>query len=122
MNTDDKVIKIITTLVRKTSNGEVKWSVSNPPKNLVSATDDEIHFYLETIYKGNRFALYDRKSKYFYDEHDFSWISSQIFAILDINKNVILEYHGKTPVLQDLFSTARGQIADLDGILNDLMN
>lgn len=121
MNLDDKAIKIITSLVRKTSDGEVKWSVGIPPQTLTSATEDEIHAYFEAPYKDRKFALYERKSKYFYDEHAFYWISSQIFAILDNNKNVILEYSKQTPVLDDLFLTVRGQIADLDSLLDDLL-
>ncbi|EJP48943.1 hypothetical protein ACINNAV18_1538 [Acinetobacter baumannii Naval-18] len=51
MNIDEKAILLITKLVRKTSADEIKWKVANPPKSLVSATEDEIFTFFEANYK-----------------------------------------------------------------------
>ncbi|EHU1662493.1 MULTISPECIES: hypothetical protein [Acinetobacter] len=120
MNIDEKAILLITKLVRKTSADEIKWKVANPPKSLVSATEDEIFTFFEANYKEKKFAIFERKSKFFFDEHEFYWTSDDVFAILDNNENVILEYSKNTPVLVDLFTTVREQVADLDNLIDDL--
>lgn len=121
MNRDDKAIKVITLLVRKTSDNEIKWSVGEPPSSLISGTEDIVHSYFEAPYHEKKFALFNRKSKYFYDEHSFYWTSDLVFAILDKKGNILLEYEDKTPVLDDLFKTVREQVADLDDLLSDLL-
>lgn len=119
MNSDSKVIKLIAMLVRKTGSGDIHWALTKPPKLLTSATEDEIYSYFQAHYNSKIVAIYERKSKYFHDEYAFHWTSSNVFAILDKDENPIMEYPSKAPVLDDLFTTVRIQVADIDNLLDD---
>ncbi|CAH6813480.1 hypothetical protein HQK29_17230 [Vibrio vulnificus] len=122
MSVDEKAIKLITKLNRETSMGEVKWSVETPPKALTTATESQVFVYFEAEYKGKIVALFERKSKYFYDEHDFYWSESQVFAVLDRQQRILLEFDKNSPALDDLMTTVREKVADLDGLLDDLLD
>ncbi|MBF4425960.1 hypothetical protein [Vibrio anguillarum] len=122
MSVDEKAIKLITKLNRETSMGEVKWSVKTPPKALTTATESQVFVYFEAEYKGKTVAVFERKSKYFYDEHEFYWSESQVFAVLDRQQRILLEFEKNSPALDDLMTTVREQVADLDGLLDDLLD
>lgn len=121
-NTNRKEIQIITQLVKETASGKIEWDRTNPPIELISATESEIYTYFEAEYKGKLFAIYERREKNFYDEHEYYWVSTPIFAILNHNRNVLIEFSQKTPVLEDLFKTVGRKVADLDGLLDDLLS
>lgn len=121
MNIDDKEIKLITKLNRETSKGLIKWSVESPPKSLTTATEDEIFIYFKAPYKNKFVAIYERKYKHFYSEHDFYWGGLDVFAILDDHERVLLEFSKSSPALRDLFVTVREQVADLDGLLDGML-
>lgn len=122
MSANEKAIKLITKLNRETSKGEVKWSAETPPKALTTATESEVFVYFEAKYKDKYVAVFERKSKYFYDEHEFYWSESQVFAVLDRQQRVLLEFEENSPALSDLMATVREQVADLDGLLDDLLD
>ncbi|MFW1760441.1 hypothetical protein [Acinetobacter calcoaceticus] len=122
MNLDEKAIQLITKLIRETSAGLIKWKVELPPKTLTTATEDDIHIYFEAEYKEKIIAIFERRSKYFMDEHIFAWTSEDVFAILDHLGNILIEYSQHSPVIKELFNTVRQQVADLDSLLNDLLD
>ncbi|MUH95237.1 hypothetical protein GNP63_01550 [Aliivibrio fischeri] len=121
MSIENKAIKLITKLIRETASNNVTWNVSNPPRALVLATEDEIYTYFQADYKDKVVAIFERKSKYFIDEHEFYWTSSDVFAVLDNENRILLEFSQISPALRDLFSTVREQVADLDSLLDDLL-
>lgn len=122
MSVNDKAIQLIVKLNRETAKGEVNWSAETPPKSLVIATEAEVFVYFSAKYKNKFVAVFERKSKYFYDEHAFYWSEAQVFAVLDDQDRILMEFEENSPALNDLFSTVREQVADLDGLLNDLLD
>lgn len=121
MLTDNKSIQLITKLLRETAAGDIKWVLSYPPKSLISATEDEIHSYFQVNYKDRIIAIFERRSRYYYDEHAFYWTSQTSFAILDNFENLIWEFTQSAPILEELFKVVRLQVADIDSLLDNLL-
>lgn len=121
MDTQAKTIQLITKLIRETSENQITWNTRTPPKALIAATEDQVHTFFQTYYKNKTVSIFERKSKYFFDENEFYWTSSIVFAVFDLEENLLWEFSENTPVLIDLFNTVRAQITDIDSLLNDLL-
>lgn len=122
MSVDNKTIQLITKLIRETAKGNVEWNMADPPKSLTETSDAEIYAYFQANFKHRIVALYEQKSRYYTDEHEFHWTYSPGFALFDERQRLLLDYCQHSPALNDLLSTVREQVADLDGLLNDLLD
>jgi len=122
MNTESKITKLITKLIRETSKRDVIWVIRDAPRALNRDTEKSVPLFLQTEYKGKLLGIYDARSKDFYDEHSFYWSESIGFCILDKQDRVIWESDEYSQALLDLFNTAREQASGIDNILDDLLD
>lgn len=122
MESDEKTTALLVKLNRLTSLGQIEWSVEEPPRTLSRGTDDYIPFFLAARFKGQRFALYQQRYQSYDGERDrFYWLEQVVLAILDTADRVLWETSRPNSALYDLFETARRKVANVDGILDNLL-
>ncbi|MGU1815657.1 hypothetical protein ACSEP3_06775 [Pseudomonas aeruginosa] len=117
----DKIEKLMMLVLRGTSEGAVKWVSTKAPDSLTRATEDFISVYLEAEYKGRILAVYEVRSKYYRDEDEWSWTSGVKFAVVREGV-VVYETSSYSPALRQLFAAARHNAADVDKMLEDLLD
>lgn len=121
MNTEDKAEQLAITLTRETYSGQVSWKNIQPPAGLSKGTENFYPLYLETNYKGRTIGLFERRYKYFYDEHEYYWCEEFGMCIIGDYGAVVWEYSRRSPALANLFEAAREQSSGISGILDDLI-
>lgn len=119
---DHKVVSLVVKLNKLTALGNINWTAEDPPRSLVRGTDDFIPLYLNCVYKGRRFALYQLRYQCFDGENErLYWSEKIVLAIVDAGNRVIWEFSDHYPALQDLFETARRKAGDVESLLDDLL-
>lgn len=123
MSINNKLNKLITKLIRLTSDGELEWFVKDPPRTITRGTDDVIPLFFEAKYKDKWVAIYQQRYQDFYIETEtFYWVEKIVFAVLDAEDRVLLESTTHSPALVDLLETVREKSAGIDELLNDLID
>ena len=122
MNTSEKVGKLLTTLIRETTEGNVIWSVTDVPEALSYATEASVPLYLQTKYNSKIIGIYDIRIRNYTDIDDFHWVEEIGFCIVDEKGRVIWELNQSSPALRDLFNTARLQAAGIDDLLGEMVD
>lgn len=120
MNSNGKVNQLIMQLLRDTSEGNVNWFHSEPPRYLSYATDDVIAAFFRAQYGAVEVAVYEVRYKYYHDEEAYNWSSEARFAILQ-GENVVLDLRSTSPALANLFGLVRSRANGLDSILDSLL-
>lgn len=120
---DDKITALIVKLNKLTSLGQLDWYVEDAPRSILRGTDDFVPLYMAASYKGQRFGLYQhRYQSYDGDRDRFYWSERVMLVILDPEDRVLWESPHASSALYDLFETARKKVANIDGILDDLLS
>ncbi|HEY0884173.1 MAG TPA: hypothetical protein VGE20_02765 [Ramlibacter sp.] len=102
---------------------QLKWHVVEPPRTLSRGTDDYIPFFMSASYKDQQFALYQQRYQSYDGERDrFYWSERIAFAILDSEGRVLWETPRYSSALADLFETARRKVANVEGIIDELLS
>jgi hypothetical protein len=123
LNPDPKTIELLVKLNRLTSTGKIQWSLRDPPASLIAGTNDVIPLYMECLFKGQRFALFQQRYEAYDPDRDrMYWAEREVFAILDAGRRVLWEGYSFGSALSDLFTTARRKVADIDAILGNLLD
>lgn len=121
-DTDEKITALFVKLNKLTSLGQISWRVEDPPRSLLRGTDDYIPFFMSAFYKGQAFGLYQQRFQSYDGERDrFYWSERVVFVVLDSEERVLWESTRYSSALADLFETARRKVANVDGILDDLL-
>lgn len=121
MDTENKISKLISQVLRSTYAGAVRWDVGDPPASLTRATDSFIPLYLTARYKGSELVLYEERSKYWTDEDTFNWSTSLHFGVI-VGRVVVSDYSRYSPVLQELFAEAKRKASNIDSLLDNLLD
>lgn len=121
MNIENKAEQLIILLTRETYSGTVTWLIDQPPKGLASGTEDLYPLFLETQYKGKTIGLYQRRYKYFFDEHEFYWSEEIGMCVVGDFQSIVWEYKERSSALFNLFEAAREQASGINSILDDLL-
>lgn len=116
--TSDKTTRLLVQLNKETTQKTIRWEVIDTPPALNQGSEDLIPLVYTCIYKGKRLALFKKKYKYFYDEHDFYWGDALVFAILSESGNIIWENKEHSQALNDLFDVVSQQAAGVDDLLD----
>lgn len=120
---DDKTTTLLVKLNRLTSLGKINWTVEPPPRAIVRGIDDRIPVFLRALYKGRSLGLFQQRYQTYDGERDrFFWSERVVLAILDSDDNVLWEVANNSSALNDLFDTVRRKVADVDSIIDDLIN
>lgn len=122
-DTDEKITALLVKLNKLTSLDQIIWRVEDPPRSLSKGTDDYIPFFMSASYKGQTFGLYQQRYQAYDGERDrFYWSERIAFAILDPEERILWEIVRYSSALADLFETARRKVANVDGIIDDLLS
>ena len=122
-DSDEKITSLLVKLNKLTSLDEITWLLEEPPRALLKGTDDYVPFFISAIYKGRTFSLYQQRYQSYDGERDkFYWSERVAFAILDSGGTVLWETSRYSSALMDLFDTARRKVANVDAIIDDLLD
>lgn len=122
MSTDKKIDQLILLLTRETVEKKLNWVSAEVPLSLRSGTDDYYPIFLKADYKNKILGIFQRKFKYFYDEHEFYWSNEVVLCVIDDKGGVVWEYNETSIALNNLFDLAREQASGIDEILDDLLS
>ena len=118
-----KVLALISMLTKLTSEGKLRWEVTSPPANIVSGTDDVVALYFETKYKNQRIALFERRYQQYSGEHDqLYWTDRITLSFLDEVHRNLWEHAEPSAPLMNLFESVRRSVANVDGLIDDLLS
>ena len=118
---DNKLIKLVTKLIRLTIANHVKWELSDVPRNLTEGTDDIISTYLSTEYMDKEFALFVRKYQQYSGEFDTMYWTQEIKLAIIENDEVIWENKQPIPSLVDLLDHAQSQVSGLNDFIDKFL-
>ena len=121
MDTEDKLSKLISQVLRATYSGSVQWEIQDAPLSLTRGTDSFVPLYLTAIYKGSELALYEERGKYWTDEDTFTWSTSIHFGVV-VGGTVISDYSRYSPVLRELYEQAKRRASNIDALLDNLLD
>jgi len=123
MTSESKGFQLILRLTRATVDKAIKWKILDAPRTLTAGTDDFISFYIETSFKGQRIALFERRSKDYDGERDsFYWTGYAAIALLDADRRVVWEFGENSSALENLLKVARESAANVETILDSLLS
>jgi len=123
MADEEKLEKLLIQIIRKTTEGEIKWKLIPPPVNLRSGTDDLINNFFVANYKGKPIAVFERRFEGFIVEVEQTyWDSRPCFAFLSPAGTVIWETSELSTQIAELYDAAKESAADVDGILDSLLD
>ncbi|NML27449.1 hypothetical protein [Zoogloea dura] len=122
LESEDKTTALLVKLNRLTSLDKIVWQVTDPPRTLARGTDDVIPFFMYATHKGKHFGLFQQRYQSYDGEHErFYWSEQVVLAILDYDGRVLWETSSYSSALADLFETARRKVANVDGLIEDLL-
>lgn len=121
MNIDNKAEQLIILLTRETYSGSLRWSHTIPPAGLSTATENFYPLFFEANFKGTTIGLYQRRYKYFFDEHEFYWCEDIGMCVVGEYGSVLWQYTERSSALINLFEAAREQASGIGGILDHLL-
>ena len=122
LESEDKITALLVKLNRLTSLDNLQWNLEEAPRPLSRGTDDYIPFFMATQYKGQRFGLYQQRYQSYDGDRDrFYWNERLVLAILDFDGRALWETQRQYSALNDLFETARRKVANVDGIIDNLL-
>jgi hypothetical protein len=122
MPSEVKLEKLIVQIIRQTTEGDLEWEATSPPRSLVTGTEDVIHDYFETVYKNQLIAVFERKFRSYDPDHDATyWTSRDCFAFLREDRSISWETSDLPSRLFALLNAARESAADVDGIVDSLL-
>lgn len=123
LEADSKITALLVKLNRLTSMDQLQWNVQDPPRSLSRGTDDYIPFFMTATYKAQRFGLYQLRYQSFDgDREQPYWSERPVLSILDFHDRVLWETTRYSSALNDLFETARRKVANVDGIIDGLLD
>jgi len=122
MPSETKITRLLSELTKLTSRGQVEWRMVDAPEALSRGTSDIYPVYLETEYKSQKIGLAQRRYQAFDGENDrFYWTEEISLLFFDTFDRVTWQSSNPRAAIYTLFDTAREQVADIDGILKNLL-
>ncbi len=122
MIANDKITSLIVKLNKDTVNRTIKWFYVDDDKYKIKGTDDIVPLMYICAMKDKSIAMYERKSKHWLDDIDYTWNSDVYLAIMSHDGKIIWDTKNPPQALRDLFETVRRQSSGLDEILDELLN
>ena len=120
-NKDNKLIILITKLLKETKNNDLHWHSKSAPKYLTEGTDNIIHNYFYTDYKGKQLALFHRKFRQYSGEFDtLYWTGETKLAIIE-SDIVLWENNEYIPAINDLYNYVSRKASGLNDLLDELV-
>jgi len=122
LDSEDKITALLVKLNRLTSLDKLRWNIEEAPRPLSRGTDDYIPIFMAARYKDQRFGLYQQRYQSYDGDRDrFFWNERLVLAIVDFEGRPLWETSRHYSALNDLFETARRKMANIDGMLDNLL-
>lgn len=122
MPSESKIIRLLSELTKITSKGELAWTARDAPESLTDATNDVYPLYFQSEYKNQTIGLAQRRFQGYDGDRDrFYWNEEIVLLFLDWRGRVVWEERTQSAALYTLFESVREKVADIDGILNNLL-
>lgn len=109
---------LVMKLLEETSRRSISWSVEDVPTPIERGSNFIVPIFLETVYQGQRIAVYEIKYKRFVDEFEFYWAGVVNISVLDESGRTLWKYEGDDPELNELLNDARRSLSTVDSFLN----
>ena len=126
MPNDARMEKLIVLLIRKTKEGQIKWEAATPPGTLTEGTDQKIVDYLETTFKEQRIAVFERRFRAYDGENDnHYWADKDCMGFVNgsrFTKSITWETSDYPALLYSLLTSAKESAAEVDNILDSLLD
>jgi hypothetical protein len=122
MKTIDKNQALILHLNKLTLSNAIEWGVDDPPRTIVTGSDDHIKLFLTTKVKEQDFGLYLANERIYDGETDeFYWGERLHLILLDSDDRVLWEFRELSAALWDLFNSARRKASNIDSIIDSIL-
>lgn len=122
MSSESKIVRLLSELTKLTSKGELVWTAKEAPESLIQATSDIYPTYYYSEHKNQSIGLAQRRFQVYDGDRDrFRWNEEIILLFLDRGGRVIWEERMQSAALYTLFEVVREKVADVDGILKNLL-
>lgn len=123
LDSDEKITAFLVQLNKLTSLGRMQWEVTEVPASILRGTDDCIPVFMAVTYKGKRFGLFQQRYQLYDGNHDrHYWIDRILFVILSYDDKVLWATTTHSSALNDLFETVRRKVADVDGVIDEILS
>jgi hypothetical protein len=123
MPSELEVSRLLSRLTQATVLEECNWRNAETPDSLVRGTSDIYPYYFETTLKSKKIGLAERRYQRYDGEHDqMYWTNEFVLVFKDIYDRVSWEYRSDHSALYTLFESVREQIADVDGVIKELLD
>lgn len=123
MPSDLNVVRLMSQLTKLTAKGELVWGVAHPPHSMTDGTNDVFPIYFQTEYKGQRIGITQRRYQVYDGDRDrFFWDEQILLLFLDNMDRVVWTNPSHSAALLTLWETVRDRVADIDGILKNLLS
>ena len=122
MKPTDKNQALVLKLNKLTLSSEIAWEVEEPPRTIVTGSDDHIKLFLTTEVKGQDFGLYLANERIYDGETDeFYWGERLHLILIDRDDRVLWELREHSVSLWDLFNSARRKASNIDSIIDSIL-
>ena len=122
MATDNKILQLIVKLARLTTEGVLKWEISDKTHPLIVGTDNIVSISYNTNDKDKVFAVYQERYRDYSMEFEQFYHSERIiFAIVDNQYRVLWEHWEHSSALRNLFEAVRDQSSGINDVIDSLL-
>ena len=119
---DEKLIKAVSKLIRLTQEKKLKWEKMNPPSDLFEGTDSVVPYFYGVRHKENNLGLYEIRFKAVDpNTENIYWADDVVLSVFAEDWTRVWDFPEKSAVY-DLLRSIRYQIADVDGLIDSLLN
>lgn len=116
-----KAVKLVAKLNRLTQEGTITWDQGSPHPSVTKGSNDVVQLEYTTQYKDKNFRLYLSKYQNYMEEYDkFYWDEATVLEICN-EDGVAIWTCPRVNGLWDLFQSVQYQAANVEEILNDIL-
>ncbi|MCR1811772.1 hypothetical protein [Sulfurospirillum sp. hDNRA2] len=117
----NKLVMLITELMRLTIKNEIQWESKTPPRYLIEGTDDIVPIYFSVKYKDKTIALFIRRTRQYNGEFDIlHWTEEVKIAIVE-SDTILWENTQYSSSVHDLYKRVQEQVSGLNSLLDSLL-
>ena len=113
--------KVITKLNRLTQEGKITWDRIDPPKGLITGTDDHIINFYTASYKSKNIGLYEERYQDYAPDYDtFYWTERTVLAFFSSDMVKAWAFPALAGVYE-LKESVEYQVSDVDVFVSEFL-
>lgn len=122
MSTENRWVTFVAKLNRMTQEGSLNWEMMNPPKDLISGTDDKIPMFFGAVLKDRNIAIYvQRYRSYDPDRDQLYWTERIVLAFCGSDWMPIWEFPAIAGI-QELYDSVQRHVANIDSFIDEVLS